>query len=238
MNGRLRQHGFTLIELFVAVALIGIILSISYGSYVTTTKSAESCKSRIAISEKGRRTLGHISRHIRCSYAGAVSDNEENAGSITDKEEPRIEQSINYFKGYGGSRNGEILQLVTACGLSEAKAANEGLYDVAYRFNRRTGQLAASAARFVGKTENSRTRQWQVISDEVESVDLGFFDGEDWLSRWDFTKKKKLPRAVRIEITGRNEDLKQYEYSTIAYISCSENREVTRTETSVSAGKR
>jgi len=238
MNGRLRQHGFTLIEILVAVALIGIILSISYGSYVTTTKSAESCKSRIAISEKGRRALEHISRHIRCSYAGAVSKNEGNARSATGKEETQLERSVNYFKGDAGSRNGEILQLVTTCGLSENKETGKGLYEVAYKFNRRTRQIASIAARFVGTPQKARSKNWQVISDEVESVDLEFFDGEDWLRKWDFTKKKKLPRAVRIEIAGLNEDLKRYEYSTIAYISCSEGPEVTRTETSVSAGKR
>ena len=238
MNDRLRQHGFTLIELLVAVALISIILSMAYGSYVTTTKSAEACKSRIALSEKGRRTLEHIARHIRCSYAGAVSDDDENVRNGTDQKVTEIKQSINYFNGNARSQNGEILNLVTTCGLSADKAAQEGLFEVCYRFNRRTRQIAISVMRFVGETQKARKKDWQVISDDVESVDLEFFDGEDWSRRWDFTDKKKLPQAVRIGITGCNEKFQRYEYSTVAYISCRDNREVTQIEISVSADKR
>jgi prepilin-type N-terminal cleavage/methylation domain-containing protein len=221
MNDRLRQHGFTLIELLVAVALISIILSMAYGSYVTTTKSAEACKSRIALSDKGRKALEQISRHIRGSYAGAACDNDVNARNIAGSEQSQIEQSINYFKGDAGGLNGEILHLVTTCGLSEAKAAEDGLYEISYRFNRRTSQLAASAARFVGTAQKARKEDWQIVWDEVESVDLEFFDGENWLRRWDFTKKKKLPRAVRIEITGCNDSRQRYDYGTVAYINVS-----------------
>ena len=221
MNDRLRQRGFTLIELLVAVTLISIILSMAYGSYVTTTKSAEACKSRIALSEQGRRTLEHIARHIRCSYAGAVSDDDENARNGTDQKVTEIKQSIDYFNGNARSQNGEILNLVTTCGLSEVGAAKEGLFEVCYRFNRRTRQLAISVMRFSGETQKARKKDWQVISDDVESVDLEFFDGEEWLHRWDFTDKKELPRAVRIEISGRNENLQRYDYRTVAYINVS-----------------
>lgn len=238
MTDRLRQRGFTLIELLVAVALISIILSMAYGSYVTTTKSAEVCKSRIVLSEQGRRTLEHIARHIRCSYAGAVSDDDENVRNGTNQKVTEIKQSIDYFNGNARSQDGEILNLVTTCGLSEDKAAKEGLFEVCYRFNRRTRQIAISVMRFVGETQKARKRDWQVISDDVESVDLEFFDGEDWLRQWDFADKKELPRAVRIEIRGCNENLQRYDYRTVAYVSCRDSREVTQTETTAAAGKR
>ncbi|UCF13986.1 MAG: prepilin-type N-terminal cleavage/methylation domain-containing protein [Phycisphaerales bacterium] len=221
MNNRMRQHGFTLVELLVAVALIATILSMAYGSYVTTMKSAEACKSRIVLSEQGRKTLERIARHVRCSYAGAVCDDNDDTGSSNDQQETKTEQRVNYFNGDARSPNGEILHLVTTCGLSEDREFEHGLFEVSYRFNRRTRQLATSEVRFVGKVQKTRKRDWKVISDKVESVDLEFFDGKSWLRRWDFTDKKGLPRAVRIEITGRNENLQRYDYSTVAYINVS-----------------
>jgi len=230
MNNRLQRHGFTLVELLVAVALIAIVLAMAYGSYFAISRSARACSSRIALSEQGRETLEQMARHVRCSYAGSVCDNTEvEAGSDQTETEPG--DSVSYFNSNPDAPDGEVLHLVTMSGSSAEKGATDGLFEVVYRFDKRTRELALSLARFVHASGEAETRDWRLIADEIESIDLAFFDGEQWLGRWDFKDKKELPRAVRIEISGENESLQRYDYSTVAYVSCRDYRAVTRTET-------
>ncbi|MBL7189571.1 MAG: prepilin-type N-terminal cleavage/methylation domain-containing protein [Phycisphaerae bacterium] len=224
MNKKLRQHGFTLIELLVAVALIATVLAMVYGSYIATTRSAQACKSRIALSEQGRKTLEQIARHVRCSYAGSVCDNTEDVKAGSDQTQTEPGDRVNYFKGDTDAPDGEVLHLVTTCGLSGEKRATDGLFEVVYRFDKRTSELALSLVRFVAASREAERRDWRVIADEIESIDLAFFDGEQWLGRWDFEDKKELPRAVRIEISGENESFQRYDYSTVAYVSCRDYR--------------
>ena len=224
MNKKLRQHGFTLIELLVAVALIATVLAMVYGSYIATTRSAQACKSRIALSEQGRKTLEQIARHVRCSYAGSVCDNTEDVEAGSDQTQTEPGDRVNYFNGDTDAPDGEVLHLVTTCGLSGEKRATDGLFEVVYRFDKRTSELALSLVRFVAASREAERRDWRVIADEIESIDLAFFDGEQWLGRWDFEDKKELPRAVRIEISGENESFQRYDYSTVAYVSCRDYR--------------
>ena len=89
--------GFTLIEILVSVTIIATIVSMVYGSYFATAKSADVYKIRMTQSGRTRRVLDQMTRQIRCSYIGKVIEDEDLAGNdsnITD----RIRQSpIMYF---------------------------------------------------------------------------------------------------------------------------------------------
>ena len=231
MNNRLRQHGFTLVELLVAVVLIATVLAMAYGSYFAISASARACSSRIAMSEKGRKTLEQIARHVRCSYAGSVFDHKEDLEAGPGQAETEPGGSVSYFCGYTDAPDGEVLHLVTTSGLPGEKGPQDGLFEVVYRFDNRTSELALSLARFVGTSKKAERSQWRLIADQVESLELAFFDGEQWLESWDFEDKKELPRAVRIEISGQNESLQRYDYSTVAYVSCRDSRAVAPTRT-------
>lgn len=230
MNSRLRQRGFTLVELLVAVTLIATVLSMVYGSYIAATRSAQACKSRITLSEQGRKTLEQMSRHVRCSYSGSNYDRDRNvpAGSTEVEIEPG--NGVSYFSGDAHAPNGEILHLVTTSGSPEDDGAKDGLFEIVYRLDRRKRELALSLSRFAGEPGGARRRDWQVIAEGVKSVDLAFFDGEKWLPRWEFKDRKGLPRAVRIEITGENKSLQRCQYGTVAYVACQNYRTVTKTE--------
>ena len=100
MTNRTRQRGFTLIEILVAVALISIVLSMVYGTYVTTTRSAQACKSRIVLCEQGRTTLEQIARHIRCSYAGSEPEPAaEDVEAGSDRTQVVSVEDVEYFNG-------------------------------------------------------------------------------------------------------------------------------------------
>jgi hypothetical protein len=129
-----------------------------------------------------------------------------------------------YF-GYESDASGSvILRLVTTHLLFCQDGHANGLFDVAYKFDKDSRALSVSQRRFVGTNqEHLEDRNWRPLLVNVEFVELDFFDGLQWLTEWDFERKKKLPVAVKIGITSKDENYRQCQYSTIAYVGCSTN---------------
>ncbi len=237
MNSRSGKSGFTLVEILVAVAIIAAIVSMVYGSYFVTSKSAQACKRRIATSQEARELLDRMAQQIRCCYAGSVQKPKpaDSKGSLKKEETP--ENIINYFNGDSGEMGGEILCLVTTNSILEEQAP--GLFEVTYKFDKNIGMLFLSQERFVdGSKSFIENRNWQPLAENMDSIELEFSDGQNWLPTWDFKEKKALPYAVKINITCRDENYRQYSFGTAAYI-CSRKNQVMKTtsETLVSVNK-
>ncbi|MFC1634998.1 type II secretion system protein GspJ [Planctomycetota bacterium] len=231
------KSGFTLVEILIALALIATILSMVYGSYFATSRSARVCQARIAMCNQGQMTLDQIARQIRCAYASLAKDADLGKSGAQQKRIVR-KDSMNYFTGSRNASNDEILRFVTTNGFAEAKEKPvKGLFVMTYRFDRRAGTLFLSQRRFIGTTKKAQKRDWMPIAKNIEYLELEFFDGMKWLRRWDFEDKKKLPSAVRMEIGCRDEDNRQCDYGTVAHISCRNKRAGTHTETLVSVDK-
>lgn len=231
--------GFTLLELLVAVAMVAIILSMVYGSYFATSRSAEACEANIAMSQDTRKVLEQMARQIRCSYApasanatDAVSSSTHTSTLFSDRDRPLSEQSqlmpkdvTCYFHGNQDDPRGEILHLVTTNPISWDRDSANGLFDVTYKFDRIRGHLSLSQQRFTGAPRGlAQQKNWQPILTNVDSVELKFFDGQRWLRKWDYKDKRRLPSVVRIGITCANDECQQRAYSTVAHICCQMNQ--------------
>ncbi len=227
------KKGFTLVEILIALVLIATILSMVYGSYFATSKSARVCQARIMMCHQGRTTLDQMARQIRCAYAGIIKDADIDSG--THQKRIVREDGMNYFTGGRNASNGEILHFVTTNGFvgTQGKPV-KGLFEMTYRFDKRLGTLFLSRRRFIGTIKKTPKREWMPIAKNIEYLDLEFFNGRQWLSRWDYEDKEKLPSAVRMEIGCRDEDNRRYDYRTVTYVSCHENDAGTNTETLVS----
>ena len=225
MKSRCGKKGFTLVEILVAAAIIVTIVSMVYGSYFATSKSTRSCKSRIALSRQGRKVLGQMARQIRCSYVGSAKEYKSPTRPVFQQRKKIPEDVISYFNGNSGETGGEILHLVTTSAISEGQAPLDGLFETTYKFDKSSGTLFLSQERFIGAPKSLvENRNWQPIARNIESVELAFFDGQQWLHTWDFKEKKSLPNAVRINITCEDENYRQYHYGTIAYVCCRKNQ--------------
>jgi prepilin-type N-terminal cleavage/methylation domain-containing protein len=235
--------GFTLLEILVAVAIIVGILAMVYGSYFATARSAEAYETKMELSGQVRQVLAEMARQIRCTYAPRVLDRPEeaqqNAGGPGKSREP--EESIlqptetvskpapNYFSGNLGGLGGEVLHLVTTARSAVGQEPASGLFEVAYRLDMGSGVLYFSQQRFVPALDSRlKSRDWQPVLDGVEQLELTFFDGHDWLRRWDFKDKRRAPRAVRLDVTCRDENYRRCQYTTVACIPCQTDH---RTET-------
>ena len=220
---RLRA-GFTLIEILVAVTIIVTIVSMVYGSYFATAKSADAYKARMTTSGQTRKVLRWMAQQIRCSYIGKMTEDTELAGTDSSRTNKIRESPIIYFSYEPDAHGSGILHLVTTHRLFCQDGYANGLFDVAYKFDKNSGSLSLSQRGFVGTSqEYLEDRNWRVLLANVESLELDFFDGRQRLPEWDFQRKKKLPVAVKIAITSKDENYRQCRYSTIAYVGCSDN---------------
>ena len=223
MKQGVNKDGFTLIEALVAMTIVVSIVSMVYGSYFATSKSAEVYKARMTTSESVVSALQQMARQIRCSYARAAEDSAAfPARRDLPKTQGILEKPVSCFKGGSDLSAGEILHLVTtARGLDDLR---DGLFDVVYKFDKSTHTLLVSQRRFVETpTDLVENRDFFPVIEGVESIELEFFDGSEWLDQWDFTQKKKSPRAVRISIVCEDENGRKCSYGTAAYVHCLRN---------------
>jgi len=238
MNSKSSKAGFTLVEILVAMAIIVTIVSMVYGSYFATSRTTQAYKSRITLSQQGRKVLEQMARQIHCSYAGKA-DKHTHSISIPQQGKAVPASAINYFNGNPDDPSGEILHLVTTNPASLRHIPAKGLFEVTYKLDKSRGLLFSSQRRFAATPKSAvQKKNWQPIAKRVACLELAFFDGQRWLNKWDFKDKRELPRAVKINVTYEGENHRQYQYGTIAYICCWKNQgKETQSGTLVSVNK-
>jgi len=210
MRGKLNQAGFTLVELLAAMAIIAAIVSMVYGSYRATCESMRTQQSRIELCRQVRTALTTIARQIRCCWAPTPTDPLQTSPEIisnttADRHTTTQKKIPEYFSAGFDSRSGQFLSMVTT-----AKAVSEadnpyGLFEVRYKFDRTTRTLYESRCVFAGTVED-RPKQvnWRSVAEAVRGFEVTIFDGRRWVNSFSFREQKKLPCAVRVEITCEN----------------------------------
>jgi len=63
-----KRHGFTLLEILTALTIFLIIISVMYGSYISTTQSVNHCQTKITQAQEARSILTKMSQQLRCCY--------------------------------------------------------------------------------------------------------------------------------------------------------------------------
>ena len=224
MNNKSNKNGFTLLEILVAMAIIVLIVSIVYGSYFTASKSAQACEARIASSQQGRVLLEQVARQIRCSYANYTEKYANPVKGAGQDLKTVPENPVNYFICNPQNPNGEILQLVTTSSFWTGHNPDDGLFEVKYKFDKMNKLLLLSQRRFVEVPEGALEKGiWQQVARNIGRFELAFFDGRQWLKSWDFNEQKRLPLAVKINITCGDGNNQQFHYGTVAYVCCRKN---------------
>jgi prepilin-type N-terminal cleavage/methylation domain-containing protein len=227
MKNRYGKNGFTLVEILVAMAIIVVIVSLVYGSYFATSKSTQAYKSRIALFQQGRKVLRQMARQIRCSYAGTTEKTTPSITltSISQQRKETPENVISYFDSDQDNPSGEILHLITTSRFLKNLDSTDGLFEATYKFDKNKGTLFLSQRRFTGVTESAmQKRDWQAVTSNISRLEFAFFDGQQWLKNWNFNDEKRLPYAVKLDITCEDENHRQYHYGTIVDVYCRKNQ--------------
>lgn len=212
-----QRKGFTLIEVVIAAAIIVSIFSVLYGTYFAISESTKTVRAKQKLSQQATDTMTRLAKQIRCSYA---TDNANENKSASSKEKKDSENKIDYF--YGNSdRLNDILHFITTNSILVLPPdSSEGLFDVTYKFNRNEGVLYVSQKRFAGPTKKIAKKQWTQIADNMQSIELEFFDGQKWSDKWAYRDTQKLPNAVKIEIALGSQNDRIYKCATVVNIYC------------------
>jgi prepilin-type N-terminal cleavage/methylation domain-containing protein len=237
LRSKSAEAGFTLLEILIAVAIIAVIVSMVYGSYFATARSTEAYDATMEVSEQARQALAQMARQIRCAYAPQSVDRGQKlqpaSGQIrgTTDEGARTTYDIlaekvpDYFTGGVDRPDGEVLEFITTEGSSAGPQLSNGLFEVAYRFDKSSGVLSVSRQRFIERPQSPADhRSWQPVLTGVERLELTFYDGQQWLNKWDFKEKRRPPLVVKIDITCEDRNYRRYRWATTAYVPCHKNQ--------------
>ncbi len=226
MSRSSEKRAFTLIEILVAMAIIVTIVSMVYASHFATSKSAALYDTRLSLSRDLRKVLNRMALQIRCAYGGPADEFSSTAALVSDVAKTRPDNPVNYFVADPAERRGEILRLITTKSSFSDGKKSDGLFVVAYRFDGNLGVLLLHQAEFPALTENDDVHEgnWMPVAENIEGLELEFFDAHRWLDKWEWNDRGVLPHAVRIGITGRDENGRTIRYETVAHLSCWKNQ--------------
>ncbi len=215
MNNKRVKSGLTLVEMLIAMAMVVVIISMVNAGFFAASKSTKSCTDKMTLDWQQLRLIDNIAGQIRCAYAPAQS-------------------KADCFE-YNPS--GNMLHFLTTRQFNAGQDENVGLLEVDYKFDSAKGALLISERNFV-ETSSDTSPQWRQIAENIKDIRLQFFDGRQWLDRWNYTGQNNLPSAVRITVKYQQADLGEQQSSTTAFVCLAgDNLQTVRTETALKETK-
>jgi general secretion pathway protein J len=192
------NKGFTLLEILVAVTLLGILTAAVYGSYFTVMRARE----RASEGMEARRELGSTLDLIRREFAAA-------AYSRSDKRLRFVVEDRDYF-----GKPASTLELTTLTPPAGQGRKESGIIAVRYSMvdvdNQRILTRREQDIFFEGPDAKGYPQMERISSFLVEC-----YDGSKWVRSWDTTLNGALPKMVRV-IVQVVEDGRLVEFSGLA----------------------
>jgi prepilin-type N-terminal cleavage/methylation domain-containing protein len=217
VDRRPTHHGFTLLEMLIAVTIITLIMAMMYGSYAATTQSLGRYETRSAGRKRADLVLRLMTRQIRCAFAPRSEPNDR---KLTDDSQEPVAASDPVFRGDGEDPHGEFLTFVTTAGSSTGAESDQTLVSTAYRYDIGEGSLSIRQSPRAGRPVSRDAAGWISVLDHVADLKLEFHDGVQWRPKWDDRQSLKLPRAVRIRMTIAEGQSGSYQAETTIPIIC------------------
>ena len=199
MSGTSRNSGFTLLEVLIAVVLLGILTAALYGSYFGVIRARD----RASTGMESRRELGATLDLIRREISSATY-------SGTDK---RLHFVVEYRDNFGTQSS--TLELTTLAPPAVGQERREsGIVIVTYRIaekNKKRILIRQERDLFSEEKEIPAFPQMETIS----SFLVECFDGSKWVKSWDTSINRALPQNVRVTVTFEEEG-KPVEFSVLS----------------------
>jgi type II secretory pathway component PulJ len=221
--------GFTLLETLVAACVLGLILSAVLGSYRAVTSSIAGLEPRIALEQKGRFFMQRLSRQIRCGYGGRVDQAKRSSPDQKGvKPAASPEQTPPLFRGGPTSSDEAVLQFVTTSSRLSRKSVAGCLTRVSYKVDRGRHALLACEELYGRRGQDKdEDKDWQVVLEDLQDIELCFSNGVEWQTQWDSTVAGGLPRAVRIRLVLQSDqDSMPRCFTSVAALRCGAPRKL------------
>lgn len=191
MNAR-KAAGFTLIEMMLAIGVLGLILAMLASSFSTVAHSKVHAEGRLLVDREGRALLWQISKEVR------------------DCVQTPTAYSHVYLLGTGHMASGQPIDSISMCTLSAGhRRAFTGMTpEMMVSYNvvsnpEHQGWYMLQRTQQSGLLLNTVRTNAIVLADNLLSLHLKYFDGLHWLESWDSSslpRNGQLPVAVAIQI--------------------------------------
>lgn len=204
-----KRNSFTLVELLVVMAILGVLVSTLYTSFKGGTNSWKAGDARSQRGQNARAALEIMSRDLKAAFTRASStvlQFQGNDGSWTDT---GVTPSV--------IRAADGVYFTAASNYPNA-SADYDLEEVGYYLVTAARALYRLEADTINSdlTDGAGTE----LAPHVIGVDLRYNDGTSWSSNGNYTKSSTLPKAVEITLSVEDEDQIETprDYKTIVYI--------------------
>ena len=198
MCGTSSNKGFTLIEMLIAVVLLGILSAALYGSYFTVLRARE----RASEGMEARRELGGTLDLIRREFAAAVYNRDDKRLRLV------VEDRDNFGKPASS------LELTTLTPSPGQGRRESGVSSVGYRLVEKDKRLILTRREqdlFFESADAKGYPQMERISDFLVEC----YDGSRWVRSWDTALNGTLPKMLRVTVHVI-EDGRTVEFSVLA----------------------
>jgi len=232
---RLKKPAFTLLEILVALSMLMLILGSVYGTYMATIESLAHSKPKSVLQQRARLFLQRITSEIRCCYTGYQNKPSQVSLNLrTRKKEVLKQENPSLFVGKEVAPGQTFLQFVTSAATSRRDRDIRGLAIVEYRLDESANTLLQRKRRYIDRFEDDNNYDWLVVSENVQTITVEYFDGKKWLEEWESNDMKGLlPRAVRISVILQDDDVRPMSFVSTAHLVCRGSRHVTVQKTTV-----
>ncbi|MDB4970126.1 MAG: putative ral secretion pathway protein [Myxococcales bacterium] len=208
-----RARGFTLIEVMVAVAILAIVTTLTWGSFKQTFSTKAQVEAQAGRYRTVRLALDRLARELSMAY---ISQNED-----TSQPERRTR--------FVGKRRSDVDEIMFSYlghqrlyqDANEADTALVGYYSARDRDDsRKTNLMRRETRRLSNYKIDEQPGEADIVCDDVIRLKLDYWDARDkqWREEWVTTaadgQPDRLPSKVRITLTVRDERGKEVPFQT------------------------
>jgi len=195
-----RNKGFTLLEILIAVVLLGILSSALYSSYFTVIRARD----RAAHGMEARRELGATLDLLRREISSVRFNR-------TDKQLHFVVEDRDNFGAPSST-----LDMTTIAPPSGYQRVESGIVSVQYRITeKKTVRVLERQERDLAFVSATNTAAYYPQMEQITSFLVECNDGSKWIKSWDTAINGALPKNVRITVQIVD-DGKAVQFSTIA----------------------
>lgn len=198
MSAISRNKGFTLLEVLIAVVLLGILSAALYGSYFGVVRARERASEGVESRRELAATLDLIRREV--------------ASTMSGRSDKRLRFVVEDRDNFGAPSS--VLELTTLTPPSLQIRSDSGIVNVRYRMaekdNKRILTRQERDLFFESGTVPAYPQMERISAFLVEC-----YDGSKWVRSWDTAINGVLPRSVRVTVRV-DEDGKPAEYSILS----------------------
>ncbi len=195
------NRGFTLLEILIAVVLLGILSAALYGSYFTVLRARET----VFEGMEARRELGSTLDLIRREFAAAP---------VYNRDDKRLRFVVEDRDNFG--KPASSLEMTTVTATAGQGRQESGISAIRYRLVEKDKRYILTRREQDVFFESADAKEYpqmeRISSFLVECSD----DGSKWVKTWDTALNYKLPKMLRITVQV-DENGHQVEFSVLAY---------------------